>query len=1017
MGLLDKLKRIKKQKTKDIFKHRTVADGLIFSVSPTVWHNLTKQQGNAHLMHQYVALQMLVEEGLATQVENGFFIHSTSAVLQDCHTRLLLDLPDPWPGNLQVEIDGHTQSQRFNAVLCLEATDGEIIRYYDFNGPILTLSEEEKFLPDAVQWHAFQAVNTHQSLPENERSEYHHLKLIYQLQQAKEKGLNIDLSHFSELKIVQPESIGVTIDEQHDGSALLTPSFGNLASADEIANRLGQLDPGHEVQSMRINDSIVLLDEEKLASVHEIIHKRKIPKSHVKQFMETPGAYIDASRIDLDVGFSFRVKGATRFKHAYFGDTDLSDINWFNRENDSPEETTESLPDLTKIITDQSDLEQFRSHMNDSIQTGADCFAFSQFSIPLDQIQVIEDKLNELAITLTESSQETISELKVINITQNDEFCEFANDKIPPLPESCLYQEPLDFSQYKRQPYPHQLEGIRWILGLSLESIHIPKELQDRLGALLADDMGLGKTFMSLIAAAEYYRLTELKGDIKRPVLVVAPLSLLENWKNEVSETFHVSPFRDIVILQSSADLQKYRVQGFGAETRQEFSNDTEDDDSVCDTNIQYALKIGTMFGTERLDMDRRMVLTTYQTLRDYQFSLCRIDWSLVIFDEAQNIKNPNALQTRTAKGLKARFKLLVTGTPVENHLGDFWCLFDTARPGLLGAYQGFLKRFVLPMLRAKSEDISDIRNEIGTELRQTVGGLMLRRTKAEKISGLPQKTIFVGAQVPDDRTEVFEPELVCMMEGHQLETYETIVNDTVNNEDRSNASARILRGLMQLKDVCLHPDLVDGGIPQIPETSQGARSVMMQSAKLECMLKLLSQIQARNEKAIIFILNKRLQQFINICLQLIFDIQVDIINGDTKAVSKNLSTRTRVRIIDSFQKQDGFQVLVMSPVAAGVGLTVTAANNVIHLERHWNPAKEDQATDRVYRIGQQKDVNVYIPVVHHPEVRSFELNLHALLSNKIDLKEAIVTQEDVTAKDMAQTGLFKHPMKTQNKK
>lgn len=1007
MGLFDKLKQIKKQKTKDTFKYSPTADGIIFSVTPKTWQALNKQQVNAHLMHQYVALQMLVEEGMASKTENGFFLQSSSAVLLDHHTRFLLDLPNPWPGSFNIEIDGHTQSQRFNTMLILESSEGEIIRYFDFNGPMLALSEEEIFLPDAPQWHAFQAIQKHHSLEINERTEYHNLDLIYQLQQAKENGLNIDLSHFSELKIVQPDKIGVTVDEQEDGSALLTPSFGNLASANEIANRMGQLDPNHQVQSMRINDNIVLLDEEKLACVHEIIHRRKIPKSHVKQFMETPGAYIDASRIDLDLGFSYRVKGATRFKHAYFGDTDLSDINWFNKDNDTPEEISDQIPDLTKIITDQSDLEHFRHHMTDSIQAGADYFEFNQFSIPLDQIQIIEDKLNAMAETLSEMPQDSNAELKVIDITQNDEFCEFANDKIPPQPESCLYNEPIDFSHYKRQPYPHQLEGIRWILGLTTESILITEELQDRLGALLADDMGLGKTFMSLIAAAEYYRLADLQGDIKRPVLVVAPLSLLENWKNEVSETFNTSPFRDIVILQSSADLQKYRVQGFGAETRQGFLNDSDDDDSICDTQIQYALKIGSRFGTERLDMERRMVLTTYQTLRDYQFSLCRVDWSLVIFDEAQNIKNPNALQTRTAKGLKARFKLLVTGTPVENHLGDFWCLFDTARPGLLGAYQGFLKRFVLPMLRANAEDISDIRQEIGTELRQTVGGLMLRRTKAEKISGLPKKTIYVGAQTPDDRIEVFDPNLVCMMEGNQLETYEAIVNDTVNSQDRANASARILRGLMQLKDVCLHPDLMDGGTPTIPETHKAARSVMMQSAKLECLLKLLFQIQSRNEKAIIFILNKRLQQFIILCLQLIFDIQVDVINGDTKAVSKNASALTRVRIIDMFQKKDGFQILVMSPVAAGVGLTVTAANNVIHLERHWNPAKEDQATDRVYRIGQKKDVNVYIPVVHHPEVRSFELNLHTLLSNKIDLKEAIVTQEDVTAKDMARTGLF----------
>jgi len=1014
MGLFDKLKQLKKQDKAIAFKHAFVSEGIQMAVSPSVWDALLQNKGNAHLMHQYVALQMLVEEGLATQGEGGFFIPSDSAVLLDDHTRYLLDLPNPWPGKLSIEIEGHTQSPKFNTMLVLESPDNEVIRYYEFLGPILSLSEEEQFLPDSTQWHAFQAIKKHQALPEKERSEYQNLAMIYQLQQAKDKGLKIDLSHFSQLNIVSPERIGVTVDEQDDGSAILTPSFGNIASADDIAKRLGQLDPNHSVQSMRIHDRIVLLDEEKLSSIHEIISNRKIPKSHVNQFMETPAAYIDASRIDLDVGFSFRVKGATRFKHAYFGDTDLSEINWFNKDDDPDgEEFSDAAIDLTKLISDQSELERFRNHMTDSIQAGADCFEFNNQQIPLDQIELISEELDAMAMTFVQCEDEISQELKVIDITQNDEFCEFGDETIPPKPESCFYSEPLDFSDYKRQPYPHQLEGIRWILGLSKESINAPKALQDRLGALLADDMGLGKTFMSLVASSEYYRLAEAQGDIKRPILVVAPLSLLENWKNEVFETFNTSPFRDIVILQSSADLNQYRIQGSGAETRQGFSADDAEDDSVCDTNVQYALKIGSQFGADRLDMERRLVLTTYQTLRDYQFSLCRIDWSLVIFDEAQNIKNPNALQTRTAKGLKARFKLVVTGTPVENHLGDFWCLFDSARPGILGAYQPFLKTFVLPMLRANAEDLPGIRAEIGTELRRTVGGLMLRRTKAEKISGLPSKTIFVGAQVPDDRIEVFDPNLVCMMDDYQLETYEAIVNATVNQEDRSNASARILRGLQQLKDVSLHPDLIDGGSPTLPETPDAARTVMMQSAKLECLMMLLSQIRDRNEKVIIFILNKRLQQFIIMCLQLIYNTQVDVINGDTKAVAKHPSARTRVRIIDSFQAKEGFQILVMSPVAAGVGLTVTAANNVIHLERHWNPAKEDQATDRVFRIGQKKDVNVYIPVVHHPEERSFEVNLHALLSNKTDLKEAIVTQEDVTAKDFAKAGLFNQPLKT----
>ena len=136
-------------------------------------------------------------------------------------------------------------------------------------------------------------------------------------------------------------------------------------------------------------------------------------------------------------------------------------------------------------------------------------------------------------------------------------------------------------------------------------------------------------------------------------------MGLLDNWKDEVVKTFSDSPFNSIIRLQADADLKQYRLQGTRRETIQNLDVELEE--------IRYALKVGKEFGVERLDLPKRLVLTTYQTLRDYQFSLARIDWSIIIFDEAQNIKNPNSLSTVAAKALKARFELLATGTPVEN--------------------------------------------------------------------------------------------------------------------------------------------------------------------------------------------------------------------------------------------------------------------------------------------------------------------------------------------------------------
>ena len=156
---------------------------------------------------------------------------------------------------------------------------------------------------------------------------------------------------------------------------------------------------------------------------------------------------------------------------------------------------------------------------------------------------------------------------------------------------------------------------------------------------------------------------------------------------------------------------------------------------------------MGKVFGSDRLDLPERLVITTYQTLRYYQFSLCSIDWGVVVFDEAQNIKNPNSLQTRAAKGLKASFKLVTTGTPVENSLADFWCLMDTAYPGHLNSYQSFRKNYISPIIQCAGDEIEETRDRIGRELRRKVGCLMLRRLKEDNLEGLPEKRIFVGIE------------------------------------------------------------------------------------------------------------------------------------------------------------------------------------------------------------------------------------------------------------------------------
>ncbi|PIE46438.1 MAG: helicase, partial [Gammaproteobacteria bacterium] len=339
-------------------------------------------------------------------------------------------------------------------------------------------------------------------------------------------------------------------------------------------------------------------------------------------------------------------------------------------------------------------------------------------------------------------------------------------------------------------------------------------------------------------------------------------------------------------------------------------------------------------------------------------FSLCSIDWGMVVFDEAQNIKNPNAIQTRAAKGLNSDFKLLVTGTPVENSLADFWCLMDTAVPGHLYSYQDFRKKYIKPILEA-NKPILDIVNsnaksvqlDIGLMLRKDVGHLMLRRTKEDVFSqdasqskygegkALPQKIVYVGLldDASEDSTYKYRQSLSSTMHDFQLATYEAVIN-----EYRKAEHNQALACLHNLRDISLHPQLGNQGtLIGRKKTINDLKKTIGQSRKLTSLIVQLDSIKKLNEKCIVFCINKRLQEFLSLALTSIYSVPVHVINGDTKAVAKKQSSETRKSIISAFEAHEGFNIIIMSPIAAGVGLTITGANHVIHLERHWNPAKE----------------------------------------------------------------------------
>lgn len=481
----------------------------------------------------------------------------------------------------------------------------------------------------------------------------------------------------------------------------------------------------------------------------------------------------------------------------------------------------------------------------------------------------------------------------------------------------------------------HQRDGVAWLQHLFRRS---PGDCR---GAVLADDMGLGKTLqlLTLIAWAH-----EQEADLA-PALIVAPVALLENWREEIRKFLHE---RALPLLEVYGEtLVDLRVP-----------KDKIDEQLRADGLVRF-LKPDWVGGA-------KVVLTTYETLRDLEFSFAAEKWSILVCDEAQKIKNPNALVTRAAKKQNARFRVACTGTPVENTLADLWCLFDFVQPGLLGALNEFGQRYRRPI-----EAETDEQKERVQELRAIIEPQILRRLKSEVAKDLPKKI------------EMHDCKRLPLTNVQRALYSQAVAQFGQRNDPNSTTPFKNALGLLHyLRLVCTDPQ---------PYGLSGFRAEPLKhyrakTPKLDWLLRVLKEIQARGEKALVFCEFKDIQRLLRYYIQEELGFTAEIINGDTAASSK--SDQSRQKRIQAFQSRPGFGVIVLSPLAVGFGVNIQAANHVVHYTRTWNPAKEDQATDRAYRIGQQKDVYVYCPVVAAEDFKTFDVKLDELIAYKRKLGE-----------------------------
>ena len=459
----------------------------------------------------------------------------------------------------------------------------------------------------------------------------------------------------------------------------------------------------------------------------------------------------------------------------------------------------------------------------------------------------------------------------------------------------------------------YQQRGVTWLA--TLQRYH--------LGALLADDMGLGKT-PQIIALLLLERDGNAANGQSGPTLVICPTSVVGNWRHELGR-----------FAPSVRVLVHHGAERAGGEDFLRAANDHD------------------------------VVLSTYSLLHRDEEALKAVKWNGLVLDEAQNIKNASTRAAQAARAIDARWRVALTGTPVENRLADLWSIFQVINPGYLGTAEEFRREFALPIERATDADAT-------ARLKALTAPFILRRVKTDKavISDLPDKQ---------------EMKVYCSLTREQATLYEAVLQDTMRQIAESEGIQRrglVLALLTRLKQVCNHPALLmHDGSP-----------LAGRSGKLARLHEMLEEVVASDDRALVFTQYAEMGRLLQEHLRDVLDREVLYLHGGTPMAERD-------RIVSEFQNDaNGPPVFILSLKAGGTGLNLTRANHVFHYDRWWNPAVENQATDRAFRIGQARNVQVHKYVC----AGTFEETLDELIERKVALAESIVGTSEAWITEMS---------------
>ncbi len=904
----------------------------------------------------HTELDMLEMEGKAAKVGDSYRISHETAVSFSRDERELLTLPPIFPYPLFVGKEGLPQNNSFRLKVNFQKADGTYFMNPEVIGSYVAILPGCGYMCSEAQYAILKSVSSCNAeigrLKEREKILACSLRYVALIKENAKK-IDARLDPFLEkIDVVAPDYLSISVKEDTDGTYYASPVILNADGSpygEKDASEFGRkFKNGSKAQRsyMGKDRTYYVFDQEQQNGLQQIKEARKLTKEQAKTLVLSPQSVFTGAPFRFDRSeYSDRVieygafiaknypylkgiEGGWLPEEGSVGREDLDGIDEF----DEPEVTEENVAILKELV--KKALSNSKSSIAYQGKTYKLTGAFIEKVMGKDDVtdstggsadgeKSKEDKGN----LISEENAESVG-YEQANEQRRQKRREVRFQK---LGADLSMEQVLSGFKDSVVPFSYQKEGIRWMAQNWKAGYQ---------GVLLADDMGLGKT-MQVLGLISGVKNAYAEKDMNS-VLVVAPVSLLANWESEFIHFVKEGIFEEIVPLYGNS----FRDFKRGHDLRLDFSPVAKN----------------------------RIVLTSYETLRNYDISFGCIDWSFMVLDEAQKIKNPAALITNAVKSMKYDFAIAITGTPVENAWVDLWSIMDFVEPGRLRDLKNFCNTYQNQLKKLQGDMAGQ--EALGKKLEQELQPIFLRRQKTDYLEGLPHKEVI--------------PKPV-LMPPVQREAYEKIIAVAKKGKKKD-----ILQVIAMLRDTSLCPHLTSYADSTFENMSVDVFFNM--SARLKATFQTLVNIKARKEKVLIFVTSRKMQRILKRFLEKAFRISIQPpINGELIGLK-------RQQIVDDFNQKEGFAILILSAEAGGVGFNITAANHVIHLSRCWNPAKEDQATDRVYRIGQEKEVHVYLPIAQYEGGDSFDVKLDQLLQYKRSLSQSVIfptADTEVDGQDM----------------